>query len=47
MMAVNRRKEVTRPTVYCVRLSVNVTFAQNTAGLVTLRLHVNSHLGKI
>jgi len=37
-MAVNKTKAVTRPTVYCVRLSVNVTFAQNTAGMSDLEI---------
>ena len=38
LMAVNRRKEVTRPTVYCVRLSVSVTFVQNTAVMSDLEI---------
>ena len=37
-MAVNRQKEVTRPTAYCVRHSVNVTFAQNTAVMSDLEI---------
>jgi hypothetical protein len=33
MMAVNKTKAVSSLTLYSVRLSVSVTFAQNTAGM--------------
>jgi len=38
MMAVNKTKAVTRPNVYCVRLSVNITSAQNTSGMSDLEI---------
>ena len=52
MMAVNKQKEITGPNfVYSVRLSVNVMFAQNTAGMMHLEIackplfHEILHLG--
>jgi len=46
IMAVNRRKEVTRPTVYCVRLSVSVTFVQNTAVMSDLEIACKQLFGE-
>jgi len=44
MMAVNKTKAVTRPTVYCVRLP---HLHKTELEWVTLRLYVNSYLVKV
>jgi hypothetical protein len=45
-MAVNKTKAVTSSTLYSVGLSVNVTFAQNTAGLIHIEIACKQLLGE-